>query len=145
MGKLIDTLEVSTKPEDADGPSVKPPKEANSDSEDGEGAADLSSMMPVWTDHEKKPPLNFQEFLSFGRRMRESEFTEYRRQFGEYADPRTGEIRSEGLPAVLNGLGYTALPEMVAELLSHADHDGSGAIEFEEFVELMAVNRAQDG
>merc|ERR1711920_684813 len=93
----------------------------------------------------KPRPLDFQEFLVFGRRLREAELTEYRRQFAEFADARTGKITREGLPAVLSGLGYTSLPSMIDELLSHVDSDGSGMVEFDEFVELMAIFRSQDG
>eukprot|EP00929_Paragymnodinium_shiwhaense_P011704 TRINITY_DN11784_c0_g1_i2.p1 TRINITY_DN11784_c0_g1~~TRINITY_DN11784_c0_g1_i2.p1 ORF type:complete len:1026 (-),score=344.29 TRINITY_DN11784_c0_g1_i2:209-3247(-) len=90
------------------------------------------------------PSLGFQEFLVFSRRLRNSQFAEYKKQFESFA----GEdmiLDGGELLEVMKNVGFQPLKSMRDELMSEVDEDGSGEIEFEEFVQLMVLFREREG
>jgi len=62
---------------------------------------------------------------------------EYRAAFALFDKDGGGTISTKELTSVMNSLGHNTTPEMIAEIIKEVDADGSGEIDFDEFVALM--------
>eukprot|EP00747_Dinoflagellata_sp_TGD_P019529 gnl/TRDRNA2_/TRDRNA2_127234_c0_seq2.p1 gnl/TRDRNA2_/TRDRNA2_127234_c0~~gnl/TRDRNA2_/TRDRNA2_127234_c0_seq2.p1 ORF type:complete len:588 (-),score=134.52 gnl/TRDRNA2_/TRDRNA2_127234_c0_seq2:101-1813(-) len=116
----------------------------------GPQSADLASRVEaklhVQVEHAMfSETLTFQEFLGWARRLREAEIEEYRKEFALFDADGSGTIDAPELPAMMKHLGYTPLASTISELLHRVDEDGNGELDFDEFVNLMAVYRETDG
>ena len=58
--------------------------------------------------------------------------------FNVYDKEGRGEIPTSLLGTVMKNLGHNLKPEQLAECIEAVDGDGSGAIDFDEFLALMA-------
>ena len=58
--------------------------------------------------------------------------------FNVYDKEQKGEIPTSLLGTVMKNLGHNLKPEQLAECIEAVDGDGSGAIDFDEFLALMA-------
>jgi len=89
--------------------------------------------------------MKFREFLVWARKLREAEIGEYRREF-KNADPDgSGKLDTEEIENVLTHLGYTPLRCVIKDMLKEFDQDKEGQLDFDEFVNMMEVNRRTDG
>merc|ERR1719498_1619063 len=106
----------------------------------GENAAlDSSSDMPLCAG------LPFTEFLQWCRRLREAEIQEYLRFFKEKDTNNSGKLDAEEMRKVITDVGYMPLKTMMDEVMAKVDKNGDGDLDFDEFVNLMAVFRKTDG
>ena len=65
--------------------------------------------------------------------------------FGQFDKDRSGSIDAAELGSVLDLLGASVEPEVLARMLAEADDDGDGAIDEKEFLQLMAKNVGSQG
>lgn len=91
------------------------------------------------------PGIPFQEFLLWARRLREAEIEEFRKQFAACDADNSGFIGAEELRQVITNVGYMPLRTVVKEVLEQVDVDHNSTLDFDEFVNLMAVFRKTDG
>lgn len=63
---------------------------------------------------------------------------EFRIAFNAFDKEGRGEIPTAMLGNVMKNLGHNLKPEQLAECIEAVDGDGSGAIDFDEFLALMA-------
>lgn len=96
-------------------------------------------------DTDQSGTLNFQEFRKVMRKYREINIVELRKIFSNYDLDGSGEISVKELEGIIRSLGYTPSPPMVTEAISIVDQDGTGEINFEEFMHLMKVYRETEG
>jgi len=89
--------------------------------------------------------LPFPEFLLWARRLREAEVEEFRKEFLAADSNKNGKIETGELRDVITGIGYMPLQTMITEVMNKVDLDGDGGLDFDEFVNLMAVFRLTDG
>jgi len=94
---------------------------------------------------EFQPGLPFPEFLLWARRLREAEIEEFRKQFKAADLDNSGVIQADEIRQVIQNCGYLPLRAIVSEVTKEVDCDENGTLEFEEFVNLMAVFRRTDG
>ena len=65
--------------------------------------------------------------------------------FSQFDKDRSGSIDAAELGSVLDLLGASVEPEVLAKMLAEADDDGDGAIDEKEFLQLMAKNVGSQG
>lgn len=70
--------------------------------------------------------------------LTEGQIAEFRMAFNVYDKEGRGEIPTSLLGTVMKNLGHNLKPEQLAECIEAVDGDGSGAIDFDEFLALMA-------
>eukprot|EP00746_Dinoflagellata_sp_MGD_P166198 gnl/MRDRNA2_/MRDRNA2_95929_c0_seq1.p1 gnl/MRDRNA2_/MRDRNA2_95929_c0~~gnl/MRDRNA2_/MRDRNA2_95929_c0_seq1.p1 ORF type:complete len:940 (+),score=186.60 gnl/MRDRNA2_/MRDRNA2_95929_c0_seq1:80-2899(+) len=85
--------------------------------------------------------LGFREFLKIMRKFRESELAEFRRLFIKHDKDGSGTMGTMELAPVLRSLGHDVDMALVMEAISSVDNDGSGELDWEEFVFLMEKYR----
>ena len=76
--------------------------------------------------------------------LTETQLDEFREAFNSFDADGGGSIDSSELASVLKSLGQEASPEELAALIKIADTDGSGDIDFLEFVVLVAHKMKSD-
>lgn len=81
--------------------------------------------------------MGMREFLKLVRRFREAEVKRFRRLFEAYANPETGTMETQELAGVLEELGQDVSMETVVEAVQSIDADGSGTVDWDEFMEWM--------
>jgi len=89
--------------------------------------------------------LNFSEFLVWARILREKELEEYKRQFAEFKQEDEETVKWSDMAKVLQAYGYMPLNETLQDLQEQLDSDRNQEMDFNEFVELMATFRKNDG
>ncbi len=65
-------------------------------------------------------------------------YKDFRLAFKAYDKENKGEIPSSMLGTVMKNLGHNLKPEQLQEAIEAVDSDGSGWIDFDEFIALMA-------
>eukprot|EP00928_Gymnodinium_smaydae_P039926 TRINITY_DN27170_c0_g1_i1.p1 TRINITY_DN27170_c0_g1~~TRINITY_DN27170_c0_g1_i1.p1 ORF type:complete len:1244 (-),score=273.77 TRINITY_DN27170_c0_g1_i1:203-3934(-) len=89
--------------------------------------------------------LDFDEFLQFASKHVQHEYREMRRTFHEMDTDGSGSLDVQELEGVFWSLGITPFSTVIGELLLIVDEDGSGELEFEEFVRLILLYRMTGG
>merc|ERR1711977_680166 len=85
--------------------------------------------------------LGFREFLKIMRKFREAELVEFKRLFEKHDKDGSGSMASMELGPVLRALGHDVDMKIVLEAIASVDRDGSGEVDWEEFVDLMEKYR----
>jgi calmodulin len=70
--------------------------------------------------------------------LTESQIADFRMAFNVYDKEGKGEIPTSMLGTVMKNLGHNLKPEQLEECIEAVDGDGSGTVDFEEFLALMA-------
>jgi len=70
--------------------------------------------------------------------LSEEEIAEFREIFNLVDRDGGGEITKDELGELMDTLGIDASPEEIDAMISEIDQDGSGSIDFEEFVAVMS-------
>ncbi|CAF3390894.1 unnamed protein product [Rotaria sp. Silwood1] len=70
--------------------------------------------------------------------LSEEQVSEIRDAFNMYDKDRKGEISTSLLGTVMKNLGHNLKPDQLAECIDAVDGDGSGTVDFDEFLALMA-------
>ncbi|CAF2318351.1 unnamed protein product [Rotaria sp. Silwood2] len=70
--------------------------------------------------------------------LSEDQITEIRDAFNMYDRDRKGEIPTSLLGTVMKNLGHNLKPDQLAECVDAVDGDGSGTVDFDEFLALVA-------
>lgn len=70
--------------------------------------------------------------------MNESQIADFRMAFNLFDKEGKGEIPTSQLGMVMKNLGHNLKPEQLQECIEAVDGDGSGFIDFDEFLALMA-------
>ncbi|XP_023331275.1 neo-calmodulin [Eurytemora carolleeae] len=74
----------------------------------------------------------------------DQQMEEFKEAFVEFDIDGDGTITKEELGTVMRRLGERPTEEELQEMVSEVDQDGSGAIELDEFIQMMA-NRISEG
>jgi calmodulin len=70
--------------------------------------------------------------------LNESQIADFRVAFNLFDKAGTGEIPTSQLGIVMKNLGHNLKPEQLEECIEAVDGDGSGSVDFDEFLALMA-------
>ncbi|CAM4858948.1 unnamed protein product [Rotaria socialis] len=70
--------------------------------------------------------------------LSEEQIAEIRDGFNMYDKERKGEIPTSILGTVMKNLGHNLKPDQLADCIDAVDGDGSGTVDFEEFLALMS-------
>ncbi|CAF0873894.1 unnamed protein product [Didymodactylos carnosus] len=70
--------------------------------------------------------------------LSEEQISEIRDAFNMYDREKKGEISTSILGTVMKNLGHNLKPDQLAECIEAVDGDGSGTVDFDEFLALMA-------
>jgi Ca2+-binding EF-hand superfamily protein len=97
-----------------------------------------------WNNFENQPGLPFPEFLLWARRLREAEVAEFHKQFAAADLDDSGFIGPDEVIQVIKAVGYMPLRAVVEEVIAQVDVDQDNKLDFDEFVNLMAVFRKTD-
>eukprot|EP00931_Biecheleriopsis_adriatica_P061847 TRINITY_DN37206_c0_g1_i1.p1 TRINITY_DN37206_c0_g1~~TRINITY_DN37206_c0_g1_i1.p1 ORF type:complete len:1109 (+),score=258.33 TRINITY_DN37206_c0_g1_i1:58-3327(+) len=89
--------------------------------------------------------LDFDELTEFVSKYSKFEKTHIREVFQEFDEDGSGELDTEEVKAVLEGLGCSPFKGTLTRLINAVDADGSGTLDFNEFVALIAVYKQTDG
>jgi calmodulin len=80
-----------------------------------------------------------------GKAVAEDTLAEYKKAFNLFDKDGSGAIDADELGTVMKSLGVDTTPEEVAVMLETADADGSGEVDFNEFLALMTDNMGTEG
>ncbi|KAI3385118.1 hypothetical protein SNEBB_002577 [Seison nebaliae] len=69
--------------------------------------------------------------------LTEEQENDIRKTFNQYDKEGIGEIPTATLGTVMRNLGHNLKPEQLQECIEAVDGDGSGTVDFEEFLALM--------
>jgi len=75
--------------------------------------------------------------MSASSRFSGAKLQEMRAAFGLFDRDGDGTISVKELGAVLKTMGHQTTEEVVQKMIKVADTDGSGSVEFEEFLEMI--------
>eukprot|EP00931_Biecheleriopsis_adriatica_P087290 TRINITY_DN61787_c0_g1_i1.p1 TRINITY_DN61787_c0_g1~~TRINITY_DN61787_c0_g1_i1.p1 ORF type:complete len:1002 (-),score=215.41 TRINITY_DN61787_c0_g1_i1:84-2759(-) len=89
--------------------------------------------------------LNWDEFQEFFKVAAQHENHVMEKQFSENDEDGSGEISKEELAKVLGALGITPFRDTLDRAISMVDADGSGSLDFIEFVHLLLIYRKTEG
>ncbi|KAL4237814.1 Calmodulin [Mactra antiquata] len=78
---------------------------------------------------------------SVGTELTEEEIQEYKEAFAIFDRDGSGSISAKELVIAMRSLGQNVTDEEVHRMMEQVDEDGSGELEFDEFVELMQRNK----
>jgi len=81
--------------------------------------------------------IGMREFLKLMRRLREDDIRRFRQIFESNANKETQTMATQHIAGVLEELGHEVSMESCTEALRTADADGSGELDWDEFVQLM--------
>jgi len=70
--------------------------------------------------------------------LSDDQVSEIRDAFNMYDREKKGEIPTSILGTVMKNLGHNLKPDQLAECIDAVDGDGSGTVDFDEFLALMA-------
>ena len=85
-----------------------------------------------------------QRSITFAEQLSNTQLDEFRECFDAFDKDGGGSIDSAELEALVNSLGQSPTPAELAKMVELADADGSGDIDFVEFVTLMAHKMEDD-
>jgi len=71
--------------------------------------------------------------------LTEDEVLEIKEAFDLFDGDKSGEIDTDELKAALKNLGIDAKNQTLANMMTDLDKDGSGKIDFEEFIDMMTA------
>ena len=86
---------------------------------------------------EKKEEWNPKKYEKNG--LTEDEVMEIKEAFDLFDSDRSGEIDSEELKQALKNLGIDSKNQTLANMMADLDKDGSGKIDFDEFINMMTA------
>lgn len=89
--------------------------------------------------------LDWEEYNDFMEKFRAFERDTFFAEFDALDVDGSGQLSMKELKVLISGLGVTPLRETLSEAMAIVDSDGSGNVDFEEFVHLMAVYRVTEG
>lgn len=98
----------------------------------------------------KDGALDFDEFVNFMLKLKTregfsiAEVKQFKLVFDRFDDNNNGEVEVLELADVLRYLGRTVKLDELQVLISQVDFNGSGALEFEEFLRLMRIHREEE-
>eukprot|EP00435_Cladocopium_sp_Y103_P018397 s1441_g4.t1 len=98
----------------------------------------------------KDGALDFDEFVNFMLKLKTregfsiAEVKQFKHVFDRFDDNNNGEVEVLELADVLRYLGRTVKLDELQVLISQVDFNGSGALEFEEFLRLMRIHREEE-
>ena len=69
--------------------------------------------------------------------LKESQIKDFRMAFNSYDKEGKGEIPTSFLGTIMKNLGHNLKPDQLEECIEAVDGDGSGSVDFEEFLQLM--------
>ncbi|PAA49736.1 hypothetical protein BOX15_Mlig030324g1 [Macrostomum lignano] len=69
--------------------------------------------------------------------LTEDQIGEFREAFSLFDKDGDGAITNKELAVVMRALGQQPTPDELKEMIKEVDQDGSGSIEFDEFLEMM--------
>lgn len=75
----------------------------------------------------------------------QSEIEELREAFNLFDLDGNGTIDAKELKAAMESLGFENRNKMVYEMISDVDKNGSGDIDFEEFLDIMTIKLGDSG
>jgi len=75
--------------------------------------------------------------MTSGTELSEAQIEEYRDAFKLFDADGDGTISVQELETVMKSLGLQASQQELQQMMTEADEDGSGSIEFEEFLNMM--------
>ncbi|CAE7345136.1 CABP1 [Symbiodinium sp. CCMP2592] len=104
--------------------------------------ADIHAMVAEIT---RYSTMEFEEFMSFMTRARAFDQNQVREKFALFDADQSGELSADELEDVLKSLGITPSRTTIAGALAVVDEDGSGSLDFEEFVQLLLIYRKTEG
>eukprot|EP00929_Paragymnodinium_shiwhaense_P113822 TRINITY_DN8210_c0_g1_i1.p1 TRINITY_DN8210_c0_g1~~TRINITY_DN8210_c0_g1_i1.p1 ORF type:complete len:681 (-),score=248.36 TRINITY_DN8210_c0_g1_i1:90-2039(-) len=85
------------------------------------------------------------EFMEFAARFKAYEQEKFKEVFDNFDEDGGGQLDTDELMKLMSSMGFTPLRKMLAEALAVVDEDGSGTINFEEFVHLLGIYRYSEG
>eukprot|EP00931_Biecheleriopsis_adriatica_P051692 TRINITY_DN30013_c0_g1_i2.p1 TRINITY_DN30013_c0_g1~~TRINITY_DN30013_c0_g1_i2.p1 ORF type:complete len:1134 (-),score=236.17 TRINITY_DN30013_c0_g1_i2:257-3658(-) len=106
---------------------------------DTDAVEDLVSKLTRYT------TLNFDEYLQFMKMARDYERVQVKKTFEQFDDDGSGELSAHELEGLLKSIGITPFRSTIAGALAVVDEDGSGSLDFEEFIQLLAIYRTTEG
>jgi Ca2+-binding EF-hand superfamily protein len=86
---------------------------------------------------EKREEWNPKKYEKNG--LTEDEVNEIKEAFDLFDSDKSGEIDSEELKQALKNLGIDAKNQTLANMMADLDKDGSGKIDFDEFINMMTA------
>merc|ERR1719272_1266507 len=89
--------------------------------------------------------LDWEEYSTFVERFANFERSEFWGEFSAMDEDGSGQLSVVELRALISSLGITPFRETLDEAMAVVDFDGSGQVDFDEFVHLMAVYRVTEG
>jgi len=89
--------------------------------------------------------LDWEEYNDFMEKFRAFERDEFFAEFSDLDADGSGQLSINEVKMLISGLGVTPFRETLQEAMKVVDFDGSGLIDFDEFVHLMAVYRVTEG
>ena len=92
---------------------------------------------PAKKEEPKKPEFNPKNYEKNG--LTEDEVMEIKEAFDLFDSDKSGQIDTEELKAALKNLGIDAKNQTLANMMADLDKDGSGQIDFEEFIDMMTA------
>jgi len=89
--------------------------------------------------------VDFDEFASFTDQFRAMEKKKFKEVFDKFDEDGGGELSTDELNKLMSELGFTPLRSMIQEALAAVDGDGTGTVDFEEFLQLLTIYRYSEG
>lgn len=86
-----------------------------------------------------------EEYMSFMTRYAAYEFAQVRNSFDTFDMDGSGALNTAEMEEVLNYLGITPSQSMIESVIKFVDADGSGFVEFNEFVHFLALYQKSEG
>lgn len=90
-------------------------------------------------------PIAWKRFLGEIHRCREQEVKKFRQLFDKQDTDKSGALDKNEILKVIADTGFEPLKKRLDECMAEVDEDGSGALNFEEFVQLMWLYRRTEG
>jgi len=85
--------------------------------------------------------IGFREFLKIIRRFREKDLRQLKELFWRFDKDGSGTMATEEIASLLLELGYEVSRPIVTAAVASVDKDGSGEVDWEEFIRLMDAYR----
>jgi Ca2+-binding EF-hand superfamily protein len=89
--------------------------------------------------------LDFNEFVQFVGSYSQFERGKFQEMFDSFDDDKSGQLSAGEVEKLMSAIGFTPLKSMIIEALELVDADGSGQLNFEEFLFLLATYRKSEG
>merc|ERR1711939_656317 len=85
--------------------------------------------------------IGMREFFKIMRTFREDDIKEFSKLFKQHDIDGGGDLSTAEIAGVLRQQGHTVSLPIVTQAVQMVDADGSGSIDFDEFVDLMDIYR----